>query len=126
LKRDQQVGTVHPDLINPKKNKEDGSSIAVVATNENLFLVEEKNYLNVPSDDCIWIIDSGASFHVTPHEEFFSPYQKGDFGMVKMGNQVTSKIVGIGKVTMVTENGYKLVLKEVRHACKPYLDRKVR
>ena len=35
--------------------------------------------------------------------------------MVQMGNQVTSKIVGIGKVTMVTENGYKLMLKEVRH-----------
>jgi hypothetical protein len=80
-----------------------------------MFLVEEENYLNVASDDCIWIIDSGASFHVTPHEELFSSYQKGDFGMVKMGNHVTSKIVGIGEVTLVTEYGYKLVLKEVRH-----------
>lgn len=84
FKRDQQAGTIHPDIIDPKK-KEDGTTTAVVATNENFFVVEDANYLNVASDDCIWIIDSGASFHVTPHEEFFSSYQKGDFGMVKMG-----------------------------------------
>ena len=35
--------------------------------------------------------------------------------MVKMGNHVTSKIVGIGEVTLINENGNKLVLKEVRH-----------
>jgi len=114
FKRDQQARTIHPDIIDPKK-KEDGTTTAVVVTNENFFLVEDENYLNVVSDDCIWIIDSGASFHVTPHEEFFSSYQKRDFGMVKMGNHVTSKIVGIGEVTLVTENGSKLVLKEVRH-----------
>lgn len=114
LKRDQQAGTVHPDQIDPKK-KDDGTTTAVATNNENMFLVEEENYLNIASDDCIWIIDSGASFHITPHEELFSSYQKGDFGMVKMGNHVTSKIVGIGEVTLVTEYGYKLVLKEVRH-----------
>lgn len=114
FKRDQQAGTIHPDIIDSKK-KEEGTTTAVVATNENFFLVEDENYLNVASDDCIWIIDSGASFHVTPHEEFFSSYQKGDFGMVKMGNHVTSKIVGIGEVTLVTDNGSKLMLKEVRH-----------
>ncbi|BAT87454.1 hypothetical protein VIGAN_05082100 [Vigna angularis var. angularis] len=32
-----------------------------------------------------------------------------------MGNHVTSKIVGIGEVTLTTQNGNKLVLKEVRH-----------
>ena len=35
--------------------------------------------------------------------------------MVKMGNHVTSKIVGIWEVTLMTKNGSKLVLKEVRH-----------
>jgi len=73
FKRDQQAGTVHPDQIDPKK-KEDGTTTAVVDANENLFLVEEENYLNVAFDDCIWIIDSEASFDVTPHEEFFSSY----------------------------------------------------
>ena len=115
LKRDQQAGTVHPDQITPKKKKEDATTTAVATTDENIFLVGDENYLNIASHDCIWIIDSGASFHVTPHEEFFSSYQKGDFGTVKMGNHVTSKIVGIGEVSLMTETGNKLVLKEVRH-----------
>ena len=34
---------------------------------------------------------------------------------MKMGNHVTSKIVGIGEVTLISENENKLVLKEVRH-----------
>ena len=42
--------------------------------------------------------------------------------MVKMGNHVTSKIVGIGEVTLMTENGSKLVLKEVRHVPEMHLN----
>jgi len=87
----------------------------VASDDENVFLINNENYLNIASNDCIWIIDSRASFHVTPHRGFFSSYQKRDFGMVKMGNHITSKIVGIGEVTLMTENGSKLVLKEVRH-----------
>ena len=74
-------------------------------------------YFNIASNYCIWIIDSGVFFLVTPHEGFFLSYQKEDFGMVKMGNHVASKIVGIGEVTLMTENGSKLMLKEVR--CVP-------
>ncbi|MCH96757.1 protein FEZ-like, partial [Trifolium medium] len=111
LKRDKKAKTVHPDQIDPKK-KDNGTTTSVASNNENMFLVEEENYLNIASDDYIWIIDSGASFHVTPHEELFPSYQKGDFGMLKMGNHVTSKIVGIGEVTLVIEYNYKLVLKE--------------
>lgn len=115
LKRDQKAGTVHPDVIDPKKKLEEKTTTAVASDDENVFLVSEVNYLNVVFDDCTWIVDTGASFHVTPHEGFFSSYQKGDFGKVKMGNHVTSKIVGIGEVILLTENGNKLVLKEVRH-----------
>ncbi|GAA0170994.1 hypothetical protein LIER_41059 [Lithospermum erythrorhizon] len=35
-----------------------------------------------------WVIDSGASFHVTPHKIFFSNYDLGDFGVAKMGNML--------------------------------------
>ena len=82
---------------------------------ENVFFISNENYFNIASNYCIWIIDSGVFFLVTPHEGFFLSYQKEDFGMVKMGNHVASKIVGIGEVTLMTENGSKLVLKEVRH-----------
>ncbi|WVZ24581.1 hypothetical protein V8G54_003125 [Vigna mungo] len=115
LKRDQKNGTVHPDVVDPKKKLEEKTTTAVVSDDANVFLISEVNYLNIVFDDCTWIVDTGASFHVTPHEGFFSSYQKGDFGTVKMGNHVTSKIVGIGEVTLTTKIGNKLVLKEVRH-----------
>ncbi|WVY90442.1 hypothetical protein V8G54_035956 [Vigna mungo] len=115
LKRDQKNGTVHPDVVDPKKKLEEKTTTAVVSDDANVFLISEVNYLNITFDDCTWIVDTGASFHVTPHEGFFSSYKKGDFGTMKMGNHVTSKIVGIGEVTLTTENGTRLVLKEVRH-----------
>ena len=32
-----------------------------------------------------------------------------------MGNQVSSKIIGICAITLITNIGYKLMLKDVRH-----------
>ena len=61
------------------------------------------------------MIDYGASFHVTPHSDFFTSYSTGDFGNVKMGNSGGSKIVGIGDICLETNIGSKLVLKDVRH-----------
>ena len=57
------------------------------------------------------VIDSGASFHVSPHKDFFSNYKKGDPSTLKMGNHVTSKIVGIGDIVLRTDTRNKLVLK---------------
>ncbi|KAI5424983.1 hypothetical protein KIW84_030963 [Lathyrus oleraceus] len=68
LKRDQQAGIVHPDLVNPKKTKEDGTRTEVSSNDENIFLVGDDNYLNVAFDGNTWIVDTEASFHITPHE----------------------------------------------------------
>ena len=95
MKRDQKARTVHANQIDLKKNNKGGNTTVVASNDENVFLIGNENYLNIASDDCIWIIDFGASLHVTPHEGFFSSYHKGDFGTVKMGNHVTNKIVGI-------------------------------
>lgn len=80
LKRDQKDGNVHANQIDPKKKNEGGIIIAMASDDENVFLIDNENYLNIASNDCIWIIDSGASFHVSPHEVFCLSYQKGDFG----------------------------------------------
>ena len=82
---------------------------------DDVFLIGEDNYLNVACDDCSWIVDSSAPFHVSLHGGFFSTYQSGDFGTVKMGNCVTCKIVSIGDITSMIDTGHELVLKEVRH-----------
>ncbi|RDX62608.1 hypothetical protein CR513_59041, partial [Mucuna pruriens] len=39
--------------------------------------------VNFVSDESMWIIDSSATLHVTPRNEFFT---SGDFGVLKMGN----------------------------------------
>ena len=36
----------------------------------DVFLIEDENYLNLACDDYSWIVDLGASFHITPHEYF--------------------------------------------------------
>jgi transposase InsO family protein len=61
------------------------------------------------------VIDSGASFHVTSRADFFTSYNEGDYGVVRMGNEGVSKIVGMGNVCLETSVGCKLVLKDVRH-----------
>jgi len=39
----------------------------------------------------MWIIDTGATLHVTLRKEFFTSYTSSDFGVLKMGNDGVSK-----------------------------------
>ena len=48
------------------------------------------------SNENMWIIDSGATLHVTTRREFFTSYTPGDFGFLKMGNDGVSKVIGVG------------------------------
>ena len=61
------------------------------------------------------MIDSGASFHVTPHRDYFTSYANGNYGHVWLGNEGASKIVGIGDICLETSIGCKLLLKDVKH-----------
>ena len=65
--------------------------------------------------DTDWVVDTGASYHATPHREFFTTYRTGDFGVVRMGNTGTSVIAGIGDIHLQTNLGCRLILKDVRH-----------
>ena len=43
----------------------------------------------VATDDLVmydWILDSGASFHVTPHKEWFTTYDASRKDRVRLGN----------------------------------------
>jgi len=120
LKRDQKARIVYPNLVDPKKK--DCTPTTVVIVDDYVFLNGEDTYLNVAYGDCSWIVDSSASFHVSSHEDFFSNYKKGDYGTMKMGNHVTSKIVGIGDIVLLIDTGNKLELKEVRHVLEMCLN----
>lgn len=40
-------------------------------------------------------MDSGASYHVASHVNFFTSYICGDFGYIRIGNDGASKIIDI-------------------------------
>lgn len=45
-----------------------------------------------------WLINSGASFHMTPHKYSFYEYEELEGGDVLLGDESPTKIVGRGKV----------------------------
>jgi hypothetical protein len=62
-----------------------------------------------------WVVDSGVSFHITSHKEYFTSYTSGVTGQVRMGNSGSSTIVGKGTICIETNTGCRLVLNDVRH-----------
>ncbi|CAL5393971.1 unnamed protein product [Camellia sinensis] len=108
LKGEQQQGNRQPKT-------EDGTTAVSVSEDIALFSVEEEECLHMSDNDTEWVVDTAASYHATSQKEFFSTYQAGDFGTVKMGNSSFSKIVGIGDIHIQTKVGCTMVLKDVRH-----------
>ena len=45
-----------------------------------------------------WIMDSRASFHVTPHRQWFTSYDAKTIGRVHLGNDFACAIKGVGDV----------------------------
>ena len=56
------------------------------------------------ADRDVWLIDSGASYHMTPHREWFSEYEKYDGGDVFLGDDSTTKILGRGRVKLLLKD----------------------
>ncbi|MCO5557402.1 hypothetical protein L7F22_010965 [Adiantum nelumboides] len=58
-----------------------------------------------------------ASFHVTPHREWFATYSP-MHGLVKLGDSHQLDILGIGDVKICMATGTQFMLKDVRHVPK--------
>lgn len=89
--------------------------------NDVLFMSSLSAELLTTSDDAYsqdWILDSGTSFHVTPHGEWFSTYDSGKTGCVHLGNDYACDIVGVGDIKFSFANGSAFILKHVRHVPK--------
>jgi hypothetical protein len=70
------------------------------------------------ADHDVWLIDSGASYHMTPHREWFSEYEKYDGGDVFLGDDSTAKILGRGRVKLMLKDGRIRTLPGVLHIPK--------
>eukprot|EP00253_Pinus_taeda_P023515 PITA_23515 len=62
-----------------------------------------------------WLIDLGASFHFTPHREWFCEYEKYDGGDVFLGDDRKARIVGCRKVKLKLQGGRVRKLPSVLH-----------
>ena len=94
-----------------KENKETNT----IVVEGDIMIVTNDGCVSLTTQDSNWVIDSGVSFHITSHSNFFTSYRICDFGKVRMGNGDVSKIVGIGDICLETSIRNKLVLKDVRH-----------
>jgi hypothetical protein len=64
------------------------------------------------------MIDSGVSYHMMPHRELFSEYEKYNGGDVFLGDDSTDKIMGRGRVKLVLKGGRIRNLPGVMHIPK--------
>ena len=68
-----------------------------------------------PSERDTWLIDSGASCHMTPHREWFCEYEKYNGGYVYVGDDSPSCIIGRGRVKLKLKDGRIRTLLGVLH-----------
>jgi hypothetical protein len=62
-----------------------------------------------------WLVDSGATFHMTPHREWFCEYERYDGGNIFVGNDLTTRIIGRGKFKLRLIDGRIRTLLGVLH-----------
>ncbi|VFQ72576.1 unnamed protein product [Cuscuta campestris] len=90
-----------------EKEDEGGDRVSTADLVDDLIFVTDADVVNAVSDDQSWVIDSGATLHVTPRKEFFTSLKSGSFGKLKMGNDAVAEVVGIGDVCLETQMGYE-------------------
>ena len=67
------------------------------------------------TDHEAWLVDFGASFHMTPHKKWLCEYERYDGGNVFLGDDSTTRILGQGKVKLRLIYGSIRILHGVLH-----------
>ncbi|KAK9692697.1 Zinc knuckle [Popillia japonica] len=71
--------------------------------NGNAFNTEIDDIILVTNSDDAWIMDSGASKHMTPHRNYHFSYFKEVRGItIKLGNDQRLEVKGIGAIEIKT------------------------
>ncbi|KAK9065390.1 hypothetical protein SSX86_016773 [Deinandra increscens subsp. villosa] len=78
---------------------------------------ESSDVLMVISDESKdgWVMDSGGSYHMTPHKEYFQDLKEEDLGTVKLGDHRPCQVAGHGSVVLKLQNGSRFTLENVRY-----------
>ncbi|KAG8385877.1 hypothetical protein BUALT_Bualt03G0090800 [Buddleja alternifolia] len=81
----------------------------------SVTIVGDYDTVNLACDETTWVIDSGASVHVTYQRDIFTSYTPGKFGDVRTANHGVIECIGVGEICLEISNGSKMVLKDVKH-----------
>ncbi|MCZ2221961.1 zinc finger domain-containing protein [Corynebacterium pilbarense] len=78
--------------VEKKKGSEESSSTEEKTSKEggDVNLASSSTHV----DHEAWLVDSGASFHMIPHREWFCKYERYDGGNVFLGDDSTNRIIG--------------------------------
>jgi hypothetical protein len=126
----QKKGHIQPDChkkkkddADKKKKEESGSSGGNKAANSHILVptsasIEEVND-NVgvalyTAERVRWMMDSGATHHITPHRSDFKDYTLCK-GSVRLGDKSTIDQVGVSSVVFTTSLGTPITLSNVLH-----------
>ncbi|KAG8499655.1 hypothetical protein CXB51_006102 [Gossypium anomalum] len=91
------------DVVGANLADENGNDLLLVSISDNSKLTSE------------WILDLGCSFHMCPNREWFSTYSSVEGGVVRMGKDSSSKVIGIGTVKINMHDGTIRTLSDVRY-----------
>jgi hypothetical protein len=100
--------------VEKKKGSEESSSTEEKTSKEergDVYLASSSTHAYQEA----WLIESGASFHMNPHREWFCEYEKYDGGIVFLGNDSTTRIIGRGRVKLRLIDGRIRTLSSVLH-----------
>ena len=102
-----------PKLQKKDKGKGKATSDVYVAEHEEEDFVLVS--LSSTSGSGEWILDSGCTYHMCPHKEWFFNFEELNGGIVLMGNDNSCKTKGIGSIRLKNHDGSTRVLTEVRY-----------
>ncbi|KAJ4718340.1 Retrovirus-related Pol polyprotein from transposon TNT 1-94 [Melia azedarach] len=100
----------------PKKKRQQDkptgtATVADTNSEEDIALVADEH----TDHNDVWILDSGASYHICPRREWFTTYEQVDGGNISMANSSICKAVGTGSIKIRTHDGKFCTLNNVRH-----------
>jgi hypothetical protein len=84
----------------------------------NILIVEsttDAEVLLTTEETTSWLLDSGASYHVTAFRSQFRQYTARNFDTIRIGNSQHSAVVDIGTVELNIPGSSTIVLHDVRH-----------
>ena len=105
-----------------KKKKEEVSSSGNKAANSHVQVpsiieIDDNDNISVSlyaADKIHWMMDSGATHHITPHRSDFTDYTP-IRGTIHLRDKSTTDQVGIGSVIFRSPQGHKITLRNVLH-----------